>query len=147
MRPEQPASGTPLSRYAEWYGALPADLRAHLAPLLFGEGPVGLSIAGGDPARDADRAAELAARTDAALADPAVRERWTGEGALAGLDGASHDAPRRTIREHAVSRSVEWLRAVEQWALLRARGLAGRRIERWRVKSEGSDGRTDRPSD
>lgn len=147
-RSERPASGSPLSRYADWYEALSDDLRAHLTPLLFGGETEGTSVelhsVGGDPGRDAGRAAELAARTDAVLADPAVRERWTGEEALARLDAEAHGSGRRTtIRERAVSRSIEWMRALEHWAALRDSGLAGRRIERWRVKTTSSEGRSD----
>jgi hypothetical protein len=147
-RSERPASGTPLSRYADWYDALSDDLRAHLTPLLFeGEGTsVELQGGVGDPGLAAGRAAELAARTDAVLADPAVREQWTGEEALARLDPEARGSGRRTtIRERAISRSIEWMRALEQWAALRDSGLAGRRIERWRVKTEGTDGRSDQP--
>ena len=149
-RSERPASGTPLSRYADWYDALSDELRAHLTPLLFrgeSEGTTAeLQVVAGDPGRDAGRAAELAARTDAVLADPAVREQWTGEEALARLDAETRGTGRRTtVRERAVSRSIEWMRALEQWAALRDSGLAGRRIERWRVKTEGTDGRSDQP--
>lgn len=141
-------SGTPLARYADWYHALSDDLRGHLAPLLLGgeRAAMDLQPVAGDPARDATRAAELAERTDAVLADPAVREQWTGEEAVARLDeGARGPGRRTTIRERAVSRSIEWMRALEQWAALRDSGLAGRRIERWRVKTEGAEGRSEQP--
>lgn len=120
--------GTPLSRWVDWYDALTPELRRHLAAHLSVPGlpelerTIGsrLSRVAREPSREADLAVRLVVRTDAVLSDPAIRDAWvTGEGRV-------------------IARTMEWMRAVEEWGSLRARALAGRRIERWLAKRVAS---------
>lgn len=156
---------TPIGRWLAWFEGLDAPLRAHLAVhLVRGEllgslddevdepraGRTTLALrlqrAARDPARDAEIAVALAERTDRTLADAALRASWTGEDELRRdeLDARASDPGiddhLRRRREQATQRSLEWVRACDAWARLRATGLADRRIGRWREKKTTSDG-------
>jgi hypothetical protein len=128
-------SATPLCRWIDWYEGLSDELRAHLDRSLFSPGlpwldgrrdprrtrvtEVGsrLEEVASRPEREAELLAVLVARTDLALADAVLRERWIA-----------------TSRERAAYRTMEWMRAAEHWSLLRETTLAFRRIERWMAK-------------
>ncbi|MDQ3037902.1 MAG: hypothetical protein M3Y87_36240 [Myxococcota bacterium] len=157
------SKATPLGRWLEWFEGLDAPLRAHLAshvlrPELLvpseetpstGAGRLTLSLrlqrAAREPVKDAEIAGTLAERTDRALADARVRASWTGEDDLrrSELDVAPSDQGvedhLRRRREEATQRSLEWVRASDEWARLRTTGLADRRIERWREKHADRD--------
>lgn len=96
-----------------WYERLDPALRAHLAKHI---GVPALPSGVRDPVREAELAMRLAVRTDAVLADLTVREQW--------------------VTGNEVQRTMEWMRAVEHWAGIRATALAGRRIERWLAKRD-----------
>ncbi len=109
-----------------------------------------LSMIGREPERQAELVQMLAARTDEVFADAAVKELFTGEskaaeeariaaevGPMVFARGSLEDShARRRADEAIIARSMEWMRAAEQWAGLREAGLAPRRIERWLEKRD-----------